>query len=77
MARLLLVHEYRRLVLRDPMLPDALLPSDWPGLAARRLCAALYPALVAGSERWLDLHAQNEAGRLPPPESDLAARFRA
>ncbi len=77
LARLLLVHEYRRLVLRDPMLPDALLPPDWPGRAARDLCAALYPALLAGSERWLDTHARNEAGRLPAPESDLAARFRA
>jgi phenylacetic acid degradation operon negative regulatory protein len=76
-ARLLLVHEYRRLVLRDPMLPDALLPPDWPGLAARGLCASLYPALVAGSERWLDAHALNEGGRLPAPENDLAARFRA
>ena len=75
-ARLLLVHEYRRLVLRDPMLPDALLPPDWPGLAARLLCAELYPALIPGSERWLDAHALNEGGRLPAPDIALAARFR-
>jgi phenylacetic acid degradation operon negative regulatory protein len=75
-ARLLLVHEYRRLVLRDPMLPDALLPADWPGHAARALCAALYPALLPGSERWLDAHALTEDGRLPAPDAALYSRFR-
>src|SRR5215212_3317467 len=33
--RLLLVHEWRRVVLRDPLLPAALLPEDWPGAPAR------------------------------------------
>ncbi len=75
LARLLLIHEYRRLVLRDPRLPDALLPPAWPGQAARQLCAALYPALLAGSERWLDDHALNECGRLPPPDAALRDRF--
>jgi phenylacetic acid degradation operon negative regulatory protein len=75
-ARLLLIHAYRRLVLRDPMLPEALLPADWPGHAARALCAALYPALLPGAERWLDAHALNEAGRLPDPDPSLHRRFR-
>lgn len=35
LARVLLVHEFRRLVLRDPGLPPSLLPIDWPGDAAR------------------------------------------
>ncbi len=30
-ARILLIHHYRRVVLRDPLLPGALLPADWPG----------------------------------------------
>jgi phenylacetic acid degradation operon negative regulatory protein len=76
-ARLLLVHEYRRLVLRDPLLPTALLPADWPGLAARALCGELYPVLLPGSERWMDQHARCEAGRLPPPDQRLDARFSA
>src|SRR5213079_485647 len=38
-ARILLIHQYRRVVLRDPLLPVALLPRDWPGGAARELCA--------------------------------------
>jgi phenylacetic acid degradation operon negative regulatory protein len=75
LARLLLVHEYRRAVLRDPLLPAPLLPPDWPGTAARALCAAIYPALLPASERWLDAHALNQDGPLPPPSVPLAARF--
>jgi phenylacetic acid degradation operon negative regulatory protein len=75
-ARLLLIHEYRRLVLHDPMLPAALLPPDWGGLAARALCGRLYPALLPPSERWLDEHGMNEDGRLPAAEASLYERFR-
>ncbi len=75
-ARVLLIHEYRRIVLRDPCLPLALLPDDWPGTAARRLCAGIYRALLPASERWLDRHGRNEDGPMPPPASDLACRFR-
>jgi phenylacetic acid degradation operon negative regulatory protein len=74
-ARTLLIHQYRRVVLRDPLLPAALLAPDWPGAEARRLAADIYRALLPGSERWLDAHGQNEAGALPPPGIDLAGRF--
>jgi phenylacetic acid degradation operon negative regulatory protein len=74
-ARILLIHHYRRVVLRDPLLPTALLPEDWPGRAARGLCAELYRGLLPLSEQWLDGHAINEAGPLPRPVVDLAARF--
>ena len=76
-ARLLLVHEYRRLVLRDPLLPAPLRPADWPGEAARDLCGALYPILLPGSERWLNEHAVDEGGPLPAPEIALSDRFTA
>ena len=66
LARLLLVHEYRRVVLRDPRLPRALLPPNWPGFAARDLCHDAYEALRAESEAWLD-QAEAETGRLPRP----------
>jgi phenylacetic acid degradation operon negative regulatory protein len=35
LARILLVHEYRRVILRDPFLPERLLLPHWPGRAAR------------------------------------------
>jgi len=49
-ARILLIHHYRRVVLRDPLLPTPLLPRDWPGRAARRLCGEIYRGLLPASE---------------------------
>ncbi|MEQ9248824.1 MAG: PaaX family transcriptional regulator C-terminal domain-containing protein, partial [Nitratireductor sp.] len=46
--------------LRDPGLPMALLPKDWPGEEARTLVREVYRRLMEPSENWLD-----QAG-LPP-----------
>ncbi len=74
-ARILLIHHYRRVVLRDPLLPPPLLPRDWPGRAARKLCGEIYRGLLPASEQWLDAHASNENGPLPKPGRALARRF--
>jgi len=75
-ARILLIHYYRRVVLRDPLLPLALLPKNWPGNAARTLCGEIYRAVLPASEQWLDHHGLNESGALPPAGAELARRFR-
>ena len=74
-ARILLIHHYRRVVLRDPLLPTALLPADWPGWAARALCGEIYRGLLPASEQWLDQNASNEKGLLPAAGGELARRF--
>src|SRR5258707_6423301 len=74
-ARILLIHHYRRVVLRDPLLPTALLPADWPGRAAPTLCGEIYRALLPASEQWLDRHATSENGTLPKAGKELARRF--
>jgi phenylacetic acid degradation operon negative regulatory protein len=74
-ARILLIHHYRRVVLRDPLLPTSLLPRDWPGGAARELCGEIYRGLLRQSEQWLDRHATNENGPLPKSAAELARRF--
>jgi phenylacetic acid degradation operon negative regulatory protein len=76
-VRVRLVHAYRRLALRDPMLPGELLPAEWPGREARRVCAAIYRQVRGASERWLDSHAFNAAGPLPRPDQSLYLRFAA
>ncbi|GKY87210.1 PaaX family transcriptional regulator C-terminal domain-containing protein [Sinisalibacter aestuarii] len=43
--RVLIVHGWRRLVLRHPALPDALFPADWRGAELRRRVAALLDAI--------------------------------
>src|SRR5712671_3770995 len=74
-ARILLIHHYRRVVLRDPLLPTALLPRDWPGRAARQLCGEIYRGLLPASEQWLDRNGSNETGPLPAAGEVLARRF--
>jgi phenylacetic acid degradation operon negative regulatory protein len=74
-ARILLIHHYRRVVLRDPLLPTALLPSDWPGRAARKLCGEIYRGLLPASEQWLDRNGTNENGPLPAAGPELRRRF--
>ena len=74
-ARILMIHHYRRVVLHDPLLPIALLPSDWPGRAARNLCRKIYRGLIPASEQWLDRIGLNQAGPLPPAGAELGLRF--
>lgn len=66
-ARTLLIHDWRRIVLRDPALPDVLLPADWIGHKARKLVRQTYHDLLHGSENWLNdngLPAQTRPGAL-------------
>jgi phenylacetic acid degradation operon negative regulatory protein len=74
-ARVLLIHEYRRIVLRDPLLPAVVLPPDWPGNAARDLCAEVYRALLVPSESWLDGHAIDDSGAALPANRLIFERF--
>jgi phenylacetic acid degradation operon negative regulatory protein len=75
--RTLLIHDWRRIVLRDPLLPRAMLSEDWPGTSALELVSGVYRQVLAGAERWLDRHAVNEDGPLPPPSMALTERFHA
>lgn len=63
-VRTLLIHEYRKVLLRDPNLPQALLPTGWSGLHARQLCEALYGQLFSSSEVFLLEQVETLDGRL-------------
>ena len=52
-ARLLLVDCYRTVLWRDPHLPDAALPRDWPGVAARALFVRLYLQLSGPADSYI------------------------
>ena len=75
MLRTLLVHEYRRIHLRDPQLPHSLLPHEWPGAAAYELSRALYARVLPASEEHLAQVAARLDGPLPPPDAALFQRF--
>jgi phenylacetic acid degradation operon negative regulatory protein len=75
LLRTLLIHDYRRLLLRDPELPEVLLPPDWPGQMARLVCRDLYRKLLAASERHLDAVLRWADGSSPAVGATLDERF--
>jgi phenylacetic acid degradation operon negative regulatory protein len=76
LARIMLIHDYRRIILRDPLLPSRLLPEDWIGRAAYRQARAIYRKLTRPAERWIDDHLHGEDGARPPPDVGFRERFR-
>ncbi len=74
--RLLLIHGYRRILLKDPDLPVALLPAGWPGTSARTLTSELYKTLAPLSEAAADKLLETEDGPAPPPTPATSLRFR-
>lgn len=69
--RYLLIHAWRRLVLRHPLVPQGLLPASWPGAMCHQALCELYPKIVAQSEGWWET---------PTPEKGtnmLKSRFKA
>jgi phenylacetic acid degradation operon negative regulatory protein len=75
LVRTLLVHEYRRVRLRDPQLPPALLPLDWPGTAAYALCRDFYRAAVPLAEAHLAAVLAEEGEELRPALPEFYTRF--
>ncbi|MEH6825072.1 MAG: phenylacetic acid degradation operon negative regulatory protein PaaX [Motiliproteus sp.] len=75
MARTLLAHEYRKILLSDPLLPEALLPGDWEGRAARQLCRNLYRLIWEPAEQHLQATLENADGPLPEPDARFYQRY--
>jgi len=75
LVRTLLIHEYRRVLLRDPQLPAALLPLDWPGAAAYALCRDFYRLTHRAAERHLTVTLRGPRGALPPALPWFYRRF--
>jgi phenylacetic acid degradation operon negative regulatory protein len=73
--RTLLIHEYRKIHLQDPLLPPALLPVNWVGAAAYDLSKHLYSAVFPAAERYLTNTASTTTEPLPCADSSAYARF--
>lgn len=74
-GRILLIHDFRRLLLRDPELPAVLLPPNWSGHAARNLCREVYARLLPASEAYLDEHLRLANGDVPMASALIQERF--
>jgi phenylacetic acid degradation operon negative regulatory protein len=73
--RTLLIHEYRKIHLQDPLLPPALLPDDWVGSTAYELSARVYAKVFARAEEFLSATASTLNGGLPKAEAAVLLRF--
>ncbi|TAN50544.1 MAG: phenylacetic acid degradation operon negative regulatory protein PaaX [Rhodospirillales bacterium] len=73
--RSLMMHDFRRVLLRDPMLPSELLPEKWAGAEARKLCREIYGRLHEASERHLMTALSTAEGALPPLDASFSQRF--
>lgn len=73
--RTLLIHEYRKIHLQDPLLPPALLPADWVGSSAYELCASLYSKVFSLAEEFLTATASTLEQPLPPADESAYRRF--
>lgn len=75
LARILLIHDYRRLSLRDPQLPEVLLPADWPGQQARLVCQEIYKRLEHASSAQVDALLRLADDSSPAEDSSVPQRF--
>jgi phenylacetic acid degradation operon negative regulatory protein len=74
-VRTLLIHAFRRVLLRDPQLPPALLPPDWPGTRAYALTRDFYRLTQKLAERHLAATLVTDGETLPPADGAFYDRF--
>jgi len=74
-VRTLLLHEFRKVHLRDPLLPEPLLPADWAGFAAYELCREVYARVFHPAQAHLADHARLLRGPMPAIDPATYARF--
>ncbi len=74
-ARTLLIHDYRRVLLQDPPLPEALLPPAWPGAEAMQATGATYTELADPSVNYIVSELESGNGPMPAPLTEFWQRF--
>ena len=74
-VRTLLIQEYRRILLRDPLLPAELLAAGWNGTSAYQLCRNLYRLIYRAADEFMTHELETAEGPLPPPAAEFHRRF--
>ncbi len=75
MLRILLMHDYRRILLRDPELPIDMLPGDWAGFEAHNVTADIYKRIGASTASWFSSAMKNATSRLPAADTVFFKRY--
>lgn len=74
--RTLLIHQFRRILLKDPDLPAVLLPEPWAGYRAQQLCGSIYRAIHGRSEQYIMAQGEHRNGRFSATSKPYRGRFR-
>jgi len=75
LLRTLLIHEYRRVLLKDHELPKQMLPEQWQGFSVHQLVNNLYSDLAQPSLNYIRQQLQNSSGGLPKEQETYWQRF--
>ncbi|MFT4928504.1 MAG: phenylacetic acid degradation operon negative regulatory protein [Phenylobacterium sp.] len=75
LLRTLLIHEYRRILLKDHELPQDMLPDSWAGFAVHDLVSQFYGALADSSTEYIANTLENADGLLPAQADTFWQRF--
>jgi phenylacetic acid degradation operon negative regulatory protein len=73
--RILIIHEYRRILLKDHELPKTMLPPNWLGGEANKLVKDLYAMLEINSQNFICQQLENIDGNLPFAAPTFKQRF--
>ena len=75
LLRATLIHDYRRVLLRDPDFPQAMLTQGWVGYEAHDLVKRMYKVLSEPSTVYIQENMNNAQGKLPEANSKFYQRF--
>jgi len=75
LLRAILIHDYRRILLRDPDFPQAMLTQGWVGYEAHDLVKRMYKTLVEPSTTYIGENMNNAQGKLPEASNKFFQRF--
>ncbi len=75
LLRTLLIHDYRRILLRDPELPVDMLPRDWAGFDAHDVTAEIYKCIGVKSAAWFSDTMESMSGKLPAADAVFFKRY--
>jgi phenylacetic acid degradation operon negative regulatory protein len=75
LVQTLLMHDFRRALLHDPLLPAPLLPRDWSGGVARELCRSIYQLTFRAAQEHVLRLGETPDGPLPAAAPYFYERF--
>jgi len=73
--RILMIHVYRRALLRDPGLPADIMPEAWSGRRATELATLIYDIVNKPAQAYLESTVSGVDGLLPPLSDTYFSRF--